>query len=297
MSENLNSHWDALETLNYLLDKIDQAFLDLEDRNLIGMENRTLLPFLQRTFDEVPDDMHRDDERFYITHTKKDVESNSSQLSNLGHLISYTYTCPECDDKYVRYRLGSSITLNASSNNESVALSAMLETFFENSDEISKECRLMKCPKKQCPGRAVNSDMKILPGPEYFIISINRVAYEDEKYIRLRTDINVPLRGLRLAGYAYNLAMVMHQVAWDNAEGEEDPHNGHYYVHKRVTYDNDNFWVLLDDDNIIVLEEMEMANIIKEQSKSIVMLIYRKELSYFNDYSTSTEKSISDLDD
>ena len=123
-----------------------------------------------------------------------DMEFNSSQLSNLGHLLCYTYTCQECDDKYIRYRLGSSITLNASIEGESETLSAMLETFFQNSSECSKECRLKKCPKKTFPGRAVNSDIRILPGPEYFIISINRVAYQDEKYIRLKLTLRFPCK-------------------------------------------------------------------------------------------------------
>ena len=224
------------------------------------------------------------------------MESNSTQLCHLGHLLCYTFTCPECDDKYVRYRLGSSINLNLSPESKSEKLSDLLKKFFQESSEESKECRLKKCPKKECPGRAVNSDIRILPGPEYFIISFNRVHYQDEKYIRLQNDIKAPLRGLMLTGYSYNLVMVMHQVAWENKEGDEDPLNGHYYVHKRSTFNEKNFWVLLDDENISVLEEKDMADIMETQSKSIVMLIYRKELTYWDNSSTSSEDSTTNLD-
>ena len=172
----------------------------------------------------------------------------------------------------------------------------MLENFFQESSECPKACRLKKCPKKKCPGKSINSDIKILPGSEYFIISINRVHYKDGKSIRLQNGIKVPLKSLRLAGYSYNLVMVMHQVAWEDKKGNEDPHDGHYYVHKRSTFNKENFWVLLDDKNIEVLEAKEMDNIIKKQSKSIVMLIYRKELSYWDDCSTSSEDSIPNIE-
>jgi len=164
----------------------------------------------------------------------------------------------------------------------------MIDSYLQNLDTR------LTCRKKSCEGKCT-TQTSFVPGTDIFIININRVsdnhdiaANIEEKYSRLRSTVNIPLHGLVISGNPYNLIMVIHQESHTGKDGEDNPLNGHYYVHKRVTHNrHEHFWVLLDDDTFDMKNDEEMINEIKVRNDFVSTLVYKRELSFWDSASSS----------
>ena len=179
--------------------------------------------------------------------------------------------------------------INSDLDGKEQDLREMIDSYLQNLD------MLLMCRKKRCKGKCT-TQTSFVPGTDIFIININRVSGHDHdivanskvKFSRRRSTVNIPLRGLVISGNPYNLIMVIHQEAYTGEDGEDDPLNGHYYVHKRVTHNrHEHFWVLLDDDTFDMKNDEEMINEIKVRNDFVSTLVYKRELSFWDSASSS----------
>ena len=76
-------------------------------------ENRTLSAFLQRMIKKVaPKNKRIRKEIEDINFVKDTLDSTSSTLHSLRHVICSSYTCDKCEETFVRYEVGDIIKVN-----------------------------------------------------------------------------------------------------------------------------------------------------------------------------------------
>ena len=184
---------------------------------------------------------------------RKNLDSTSSSLHKLRHVLACTYTCPKCHDSFSKFEVGNLITINSDMNKKESDLREMIDSYLQNMDS-NRTCR-----KSRCKGKCT-SHTRFVPGTDTFIININRVSSNDdditansnEKYSRLQSTVNIPFSFMVISGNPYSL--------------------------------------ILDDEVLDVKTNDEMMNEIKERNRFVLALIYKQELERWDCSSSSEEE-------
>ena len=103
-NNSIKQHLDALDGYNYILSKLDDAFLRYKTQDPNVGENRIISNLLLRMSQKVKEkkskisEKHKQQEIDNILFVRKNLDSTSSSLHKLRHVLACTYTCPKCHD-------------------------------------------------------------------------------------------------------------------------------------------------------------------------------------------------------
>jgi len=115
----INQHLDTLDGYFYLINQLDGAFLQLESQDPHIGENRTLSTFLLRMSEKAKKKKSKIGKKLKkkeiddILLLKKQLDSTSSSLQTLRHVVAFTHTCAKCGDSFSRYEEGNLILINS----------------------------------------------------------------------------------------------------------------------------------------------------------------------------------------